>query len=489
MSYHTAIRNRRLQLEAISHLIKLLPPTHADTLYCLLKFLSNIAAHCDDVRSTTATTGESFSGSSYDDEGLIRQGNKMDSSNLATVIAPNILRSLTTNPEDNSDVINVIRTMIDHYVDLFIIHSYVIDEIYTHMLDTNPRELDLLCDRRLMMLMMLEMEPTAALHYFSLPKKDADETKRRIYSRDEFLHENAAKGGPNISMRRNTGSSSGGDLIRRRRRHNTNDLLEMTIATSAGVSGIMPGKTRSSSIDSNSSMSQGFFETTTPSSSSAASSLSLSRRLSTPNTIGGIVKASLKIPVHTIQTTTQQQQQQITHNLGDDILDIPYIEEMSGSGGNSMSMMGDYESVYLHKQLNRRHPNKRDDSLTNAITGSLSLMTAGGAGGCSTSTNASISSDHGISTGYDDLIFSSIATSSSGATTTSPPSSSSPLSQCSTPDTLRSSSNNSSSYNNPQQFFNLDDMRNLLISMPQSSSASAISINKDKMSTSKSISE
>lgn len=80
--------------------MKLLPTAHRDTLYVLLKFLGNVAAHCDDVHSR---------------DGAIQMvGNKMDSNNLSTVFAPNILRESSTKTveykERNlSDAINVIR--------------------------------------------------------------------------------------------------------------------------------------------------------------------------------------------------------------------------------------------------------------------------------------------------------------------------------------------------------------------------------------------
>jgi len=97
----SGIRNRRLQLEAISHLIRLLPIPHRDTLYVLLVFLAKVAAHSDDIWSTEGC--------------CLTLGNKMDSYNLATVFAPNILRSthLTFSrdkeQENMIDAINVVR--------------------------------------------------------------------------------------------------------------------------------------------------------------------------------------------------------------------------------------------------------------------------------------------------------------------------------------------------------------------------------------------
>lgn len=88
LGQHEGIRNRRLQLEAISHLVKLLPPAHRDTLYALLKFLAHVASCSDDVTSSDGSVQIS--------------GNKMDSNNLATVFAPNILRSTVTSTTDTT---------------------------------------------------------------------------------------------------------------------------------------------------------------------------------------------------------------------------------------------------------------------------------------------------------------------------------------------------------------------------------------------------
>lgn len=148
----TGIRNRRLQLEAISHLVKLLPTAHRDTLYVLLKFLGKVAAHCDDV---------------YSRDGTIQMvGNKMDSNNLSTVFAPNILRGSSSKTveykERNlNDAINVIRyfkvirneltliwlylslcrIMIDHYEDIFKVSGELIDLLYSYMLEICPEKL------------------------------------------------------------------------------------------------------------------------------------------------------------------------------------------------------------------------------------------------------------------------------------------------------------------------------------------------------------
>ena len=83
--------------------MQLLPVAHRDTLFVLLKFLAVVARCSDDVTSTATGT-------------ITSVGNKMDSNNLATVIAPNILHcNLPGKPateaevEERIDVINVIR--------------------------------------------------------------------------------------------------------------------------------------------------------------------------------------------------------------------------------------------------------------------------------------------------------------------------------------------------------------------------------------------
>ncbi|KAH8418155.1 hypothetical protein KR009_006694, partial [Drosophila setifemur] len=135
------IRNRRLQLEAISHLIRLLPIPHRDTLYVLLIFLAKVSAHSDDLLDS--------------DGNCIMYGNKMDSNNLATVFAPNILRGTHLSTERHkeqehmSDAINVVRTMIDHYEDMFKISADLLNIMYAQMQDACPETLyELISNKR-----------------------------------------------------------------------------------------------------------------------------------------------------------------------------------------------------------------------------------------------------------------------------------------------------------------------------------------------------
>lgn len=73
----------------------------------------------------------------------------MDSNNLATVFAPNILhcikpgsKDVQDRSEDRIDIINVVRTLIDHYKIIFALPADVVDEVYLHMTDSHPEALE-----------------------------------------------------------------------------------------------------------------------------------------------------------------------------------------------------------------------------------------------------------------------------------------------------------------------------------------------------------
>lgn len=131
-----------MQFEALQHLIQLLPTANRDTLWALLNFLVIVTKHSADTKSPT---GEDI------------PGNKMDSTNLATVFAPNILHCVkpgsskdtaSDKPEDRIDVINVIRTLIDHNRQLFSVPAELLDEVYVHMMDSHPDVLDQLLNKK-----------------------------------------------------------------------------------------------------------------------------------------------------------------------------------------------------------------------------------------------------------------------------------------------------------------------------------------------------
>ena len=70
MIFPTEIRNRRLQQEALQHLVQLLPTPNRETLWALLNFLNVVAANSEDQKN---------------ERGEWVAGNKMDTTNLATV--------------------------------------------------------------------------------------------------------------------------------------------------------------------------------------------------------------------------------------------------------------------------------------------------------------------------------------------------------------------------------------------------------------------
>ncbi|XP_022646940.1 rho GTPase-activating protein 6-like [Varroa destructor] len=130
---------REMQLLSVVHLIRLLPPANRDILWALLRLLRNICTH-----------------SSNKDDTL--SGNKMDANNLATVLGPNILRtnptpSASSGPksffvekleraEERSDVILVVRYLIENFERLFSVSAADMDAMYRRMLVEEPLQLE-----------------------------------------------------------------------------------------------------------------------------------------------------------------------------------------------------------------------------------------------------------------------------------------------------------------------------------------------------------
>ncbi|KAJ8919389.1 hypothetical protein NQ315_016482 [Exocentrus adspersus] len=323
------IRNRRLQLEALQHLIQLLPPANRDTLYTLLSFLAVVAKYSND---------------SKDESGEPIVGNKMDSNNLATVFAPNILHCIkpgskdsADRPEDRIDIINVVRTLIDHFRTVFNVSAELLDEIYVHMMDTHPEALDQLLSKRDGVggadesVDELDSESnsapwtptmtTADISIENINGKGTSSEPKKMYSREECLHETAATGGPNVGMRIRHKDKIRERSTRRRREKNedsSSSSSAMTIISrirGQKEEDLQYGKTRSSSLESSSS---------THTEAEVTRVLKISddgyeRRKSSPYVLdnSGVITASLTIPVHT-------QNQSLSYNVDDD---IPYIED------------------------------------------------------------------------------------------------------------------------------------------------------------------
>nr|CAD7439068.1 unnamed protein product [Timema bartmani] len=357
------IRNRRLQFEALQHLIQLLPAANRDTLWALLNFLYIVARNSAD---------------HTDEKGEWVSGNKMDSNNLATLFAPNILHCIkpgstkeiiADSPEERIDVINVIRTMIDHNQQLFKVPADLLDEVYVHMMDSHPEALDHLLRKRDIstdeIIDDLESSATeAGSDSYSIPRNSAslgsdlheilgsDEPHatpvRRVWSREEFLHESAAMGGPDVGMRpRHKDRDRGRDRGSKKRWRDEASSgggsdSSSRVTSSSGIVGSASSKTRSASVDSGNVTGHSgggasdHSDATSRTLRAAPDELhdAGSRRQSTPVTMdgGGIITASLKIPVPGSTSAA------FSLNLDD--ADIPYIEDGGGYSVTSVVRPG-----------------------------------------------------------------------------------------------------------------------------------------------------
>ncbi|XP_050527279.1 uncharacterized protein LOC126897603 isoform X2 [Daktulosphaira vitifoliae] len=200
------IRNRHLQINAIKHLIQLLPVANRNTLHALLKFLNNMAKYSED---------------SKDSNGHLVEGNKMDASNLATLFAPNILhkpiKEISLN--DLSDemtterrlAIDVVTSLIENYEQLFKVPAEILDEVYAQMSESNPEALDNVLRLRYTFIENniqngSSQESKDFLLNVPIPNEGSvspdleltrlDGQGKKIWTRGEFTHQNAGIGGP-----------------------------------------------------------------------------------------------------------------------------------------------------------------------------------------------------------------------------------------------------------------------------------------------------
>ncbi|KAJ3631337.1 hypothetical protein MTP99_012470 [Tenebrio molitor] len=379
------IRNRRLQFEALQHLVQLLPIANRDTLHALLNFLVMVAQNAADVK---------------DESGECIAGNKMDSTNLATVFAPNILHCIkpgsskdnaADRPEDRIDIINVVRTLIDHFKQIFSISAELLDEIYVHMMDSHPEALDQLLNKRDAMagadesVEELDSEsysapwtPTAPTSEMSIDNAQTDTEPKKTYSREEFLHERAATGGPNVGMRirhkdrmRERGSKKRQEeSVSRKKKEEEPGSIGSGISSAINIISRLRGqkdddyqysKNRSSSLESNSS---------THTDNDLNRVLRITddeRRKSSPYVLdnSGVITASLTIPVQTAN-------QPFPLNLDDD---IPYIEDVEN--GRQQLTIGLVRTPTAPPRRRQRSISGSDSSVASVvqpITGSISLL-------------------------------------------------------------------------------------------------------------------
>ncbi|XP_043802953.1 uncharacterized protein LOC122720365 [Apis laboriosa] len=193
------IRNRRLQQEALQHLVQLLPTPNRETLWALLNFLNVVAANSEDQKN---------------ERGEWVAGNKMDTTNLATVFAPNILHCVkpgqrsevsAERAEERIDVINVVRALLEHATTLFTVPAALLDEVYLHMMDTHPADLDLALSRRVEEQCGDEADPCSEAENFSVEETTlttsttttagTTTSTRKVWTREQCLHQTAGVGG------------------------------------------------------------------------------------------------------------------------------------------------------------------------------------------------------------------------------------------------------------------------------------------------------
>lgn len=138
-------KDKNKQLDIFRYLIYLLPVQNRDTLWTLLHFLSNVAQNALDTRNVN---------------GVWQTGNKMDSSNLATLFGPNILHTSQKKGKDYEfaveraykaeeccDVINVVQNLIDNYKKLFTVTADDLDSTYRRLLLEDPEALQNLLNK------------------------------------------------------------------------------------------------------------------------------------------------------------------------------------------------------------------------------------------------------------------------------------------------------------------------------------------------------
>lgn len=146
------------QTLALQRLIQLLPSVNRDTLFILLQFLGLVAENSED---RTAA------------DGTIETGNKMDTSNLATLFAPNLLHTFSDEPSPSNvsgktsfspsaiiasipakqtpermEYVTAVRLLIEKRDQIFELPAEELNDAYHSLLETLPEVHDALLKRR-----------------------------------------------------------------------------------------------------------------------------------------------------------------------------------------------------------------------------------------------------------------------------------------------------------------------------------------------------
>lgn len=142
------IPNAQEKLLCLQRIMQLLPLINRDTMYVLLQFLGLVAENAEDKKET---------------DGTVNSGNKMDTTNLATLFAPNLLHTFaddaaaaakqypgspTTATADRMDHVSALRLLIEKRDQVFEVSSNELHDLYVYLHEHFPDVLDALLRRR-----------------------------------------------------------------------------------------------------------------------------------------------------------------------------------------------------------------------------------------------------------------------------------------------------------------------------------------------------
>ena len=146
------MKNTQEQIIQLQHIIQLLPLINRDTLYVLLQFLGLVAEHAEDRTDDKGILANCFLRSRFIflAAGTVVSGNKMDTLNLATLFAPNLMHSFTDDlsKSNNMDHVSAFKLLVERRDLIYHVPSVELNDAYVYLNDTFPDVLDALLRRR-----------------------------------------------------------------------------------------------------------------------------------------------------------------------------------------------------------------------------------------------------------------------------------------------------------------------------------------------------
>ncbi|XP_057313021.1 rho GTPase-activating protein 6-like [Hydractinia symbiolongicarpus] len=193
-------QKRKIMLDIVKPLIWLLPVPNRDTLKLTLHCLQMVADNALDRK---------------DEDGNLIPGNKMDSQNLATLMAPNILHRCKTyknpqafqvdgslNSDDNKCSIEVVEAMISNNENLFEISANDHHAVLSILLEEDPETVDYVLRRKSTRTSLVEaiegMEEEICITANVNGKRPSSAGPRTVYNHEEvtFRKSNSFNQGP-----------------------------------------------------------------------------------------------------------------------------------------------------------------------------------------------------------------------------------------------------------------------------------------------------